>query len=360
MRTTDTDTYLAWETGCDLYQVESTATDNTTGRSYSVGGATYFSEGSSLGEGVYQVRGGYQAIGNTLMETDDDLKIRDILHESSSANVTGLPGDAEVVLAYLYWSAWYSGASTEADTNINLYIDGQGVHFDETGVAVNGTANVTAEKYWILDSAGSSFYYSCFCDVTDLVRLNTPQGDAEYTVANVTGTTGSEYSYAGWSLVVFFSSPSEDSHQLFLYDTFLSAGSWDTHTFSIEGFEAPENAEATLTCFVGEGDDHYGGKWWDCDKIKFNGYYLSDAINPQCNVWNGKSSGLGGLFIDGVDIDSFNVSSPIIESGDCSADVELGTGIDNWALIYIVLSFSSEYGGLTPNASGIISYYGGS
>jgi hypothetical protein len=94
--------------------------------------------------------------------------------------------------------------------------------------------------------------------------------------------------------------------------------------------------------------------------MKFNGYYMSDAVNPRYNVWNSKSSGLGGQLIDGVDIDSFNVSNPIIDPGDTSAQVQLGTGIDCWNLIYILLSFRSEYGGLTPNAIGIISYnYGG-
>ena len=68
------------------------------------------------------------------------------------------------------------------------------------------------------------------------------------------------------------------------------------------------------------------------------------------------SSGLGGEIIDGVDIDSFNVSNPFIQPGDTSAQVQLGTGVDNWNLIYILLSFRTEYGALTPNATGIISY----
>jgi len=147
---------------------------------------------------------------------------------------------------------------------------------------------------------------------------------------------------------------------MFLYDQFMFAGSGSSHTFDIEGFIAPSEAEAVLTCFVGEGDEHYGCPHWHTgqDWLKFNGYKLSDAVNPECNVWNGMSSGLGGLFIDGVDIDGFNVSSPIVNPGDNSAQVQLGTGTDNWNLIYILLAFSSEYGGLTPNAAGIISYGG--
>jgi hypothetical protein len=56
---------------------------------------------------------------------------------------------------------------------------------------------------------------------------------------------------------------------------------------------------------------------------------------------NGKSSGLGGGLIDGVDIDTFDVSDYILP-GDTSAWVELSTGIDSWNLCYIMLSFRSE------------------
>jgi len=367
VRTTNTDVYLAWEAGCAIFQVNSTATDNTTGKSITLGGYTYLSEGAQLGEGGFQVRGSYRAIGNTLMVvTGEDPKKRDTLLSESSANITDIPADAEVVLAYLYWSSWraYEGAM-EADTEVGFKVNGHQVYFDEEDQPVEGAQDITASKWWLLENNAPDYSYSCFKDVTDLVKFISPQGNGTYAVSGVAANTSSEWSYAGWSLMVFYASPSELPHQLFLYDHFLYAdSSHDSHSFIIEGFEAPGDAEATLTCFVGEGDKHYGqpdGPWWSgCDYIEFNDYQLSDAVNPGCNVWNGESSGLGGLFIDGIDIDSFNVSSPIIDQGDTSAQVQLGTGVDAWNLVYILLSFRSEYGGLTPNATGIISYsYGG-
>jgi len=359
VRTTKSSLYLAWETGCTIFQVSSTATDNTTGKRVTLGAYTYFSKGAALGEGGCQVRGGYRAIGNTLMETTTNPKIRDLLLEENSAAITDIPADAEVVLAYLYWSGWreYEG-EMEADTEVGFKVDGHQVYFDGEGQPVEGAQDITASKYWLLENRAPDYSYSCFRDVTDLVKFISPQGNGTYTVTGVSGNTTSEWSYAGWSLMVFYSSPSEPIRQLFLYDTFLFAGSNSQHTFTIEGFEAPPDAEAELTCFVGEGDEHYGWphRGTGYDWLKFNNYYLSDAVNPQYNVWNGMSSGLGGQLIDGVDIDSFNVSSPIIHPGDTSAQVQLGTGTDNWNLIYILLAFRSEYGGLTPNATGIISY----
>jgi hypothetical protein len=365
VRTTDESLYLAWETGCSIFQVSSTATDNITGKSITLGGYTYLSEGLALGEGGCQVRGNYRAIGDTLMVVSEggNPKIRDTLFSESSANVTNIPADAEVVLAYLYWSGWrdYEG-TMEADTEVGFKVNGHQVYFDGDGEPVEGAQDITASKYWLLENNPPDYSYSCFKDVTELVKLINPQGSGTYTVSGVDGDTGSEWSYAGWSLMLFYSSPSEQIYQLFLYDHFLFAGSYSSHTFTIGGFETPPDAEAVVTCFVGEGDEHYGWPHWGTgyDYLQFNGYYLSDAVNPQYNVWNGKSSGLGGQIIDGVDIDSFNVSSPIIYPGDTSAQVRLGTGIDNWNLIYILLSFRTEYGALTPNATGFISYtYGG-
>ncbi|GEM_PF-2806086 len=530
VRTTDTSLYLAWETTSTIVHVNSTATDNATGKSVTLGANTYFSEGASLGEGGIQVRGDYRAIGNTLMRsTDPDHpEIRDTLDTESSANVTNIPADAEVVLAYLYWSAWRDYSPEEPDTLVGLKVNGTYVYFDDQDNAVqgeppapatqtlrpnqdgdssqlsrssgssshymyideavandatdfvyttissgkmdtyelpnlgqvvgtinsvtvyararaNGTSSqrlkivanthsndyfgttetmtgnagwanysktwstnpetglawtwpeiddlqigiklyddgsgqpectqvyaevnyvvplqyIEASRWFLSDEGVTQYAYSAFKDVTDLVKLISPQGNATYTVAGVSGNTSNYVSYAGWSLIIIYSSPSETPHQIFLYDSFLHASSDSTHTFTIQGFEAPESPQATLTAFVGEGDELYGSPHFGTgyDYLKFNGTKLSDAVNPQNNVWNGQSSGLGGQVIDGVDIDTFNVSSPLILGGDTSAAVELGTGIDQWNLIYILLSFSSEFGGLTPNAAGVISYnYGG-
>ena len=360
VRTTNPGLYLAWETGSTIFQVNSVATDNNTGKSTTLGAFTYFSKGIALGEGGCQIRGGYRAIGNTLMETTTDPKIRDLLLEESSANITDIPADAEVVLAYLYWTAWREYEDTmEADTEVGFKVNGHQLYFDEQGQPAEGAQDIAASKWWLLENSPPDYSYSSFKDVTDLVKFINPQGNGTYSVSGVTGNTTSEWSYAGWSLMIFYSSPSEPIRQFFLYDHFLFAGFNSQHTFTIEGFEAPPDAEAVLTCFIGEGDEHYGWPHWftGYDWLQFNDYYLSDAVNPQYNVWNGISSGLGGQIIDGVDIDTFNVSSPIIDPGDTSAQVRLGTGVDNWNLIYILLSFRSDYGGLTPNATGIISYY---
>ena len=210
---------------------------------------------------------------------------------------------------------------------------------------------IIADNWWLMENQAPDYAYSCFKDVTDLVQAGAPTGNAIYWVGDVYGDTGSELSYAGWSLVLIYSSASEQGQQFFLYDQLTFAGTNASGTFAVEGFVAPSDASVTLTCFVGEGDD-----WYDGDSLQLNGTYLSDATNPQDDVWNGKSSGLAGELIDGVDIDTFDVSSPIINPGDTSANLTYTTAQDNWNLIYHILAFRTDHGILTPSGTGIFSW----
>jgi len=256
--------------------------------------------------------------------------------------------------------------ATTADTSVKFKVNGQQVYFDELGQPTQGEQDITASRWWLKDNSDvypNTYSYSCFKDVTGLVKLISPRGNGGYTVGDVYGTLGYETSYAGWSLIIIYSSPSELVHNLYLYDNFLFAAQYTNHTFTIEGFQASEDAQAKLTCFVGEGDPQYGDFQMggnDRDYIEFNGYPLPnipDGVNSQDNVWNSESSGLGGEAISGVDIDAFDVSSPIIQPGATWANVELGTGYDVWSLVYIILSFRSDIpGGLAPNSVGSITY----
>jgi len=150
---------------------------------------------------------------------------------------------------------------------------------------------------------------------------------------------GGRVAYAGWSLIIIYSSPETKGHQLYLYDDLLNCGSYETLQFPISGFLAPdairtEGYAAKLTCFVGDGDDEYSG-----DYIQVNsGAKLSDGFDPN-NVWNSKSVGLS---VSGVDIDTFTVSYPTINPGDILAQVKLPTDFDQYNLVYIILSFRSD------------------
>ncbi len=273
-----------------------------------------------------------------------------------------------------------------ADTSIIFSVNGNQVYFDGNGQPAQGAQPITADRTQVFANAGGGiggFSYASSRDVTDLVRtfsakapdpaVNHP-GNGTYTVGDVLGDTGTQLAYAGWSLIIVYTSVETQGHQLYLYDKFMySPGStdidFDNDGFSggfISGFIVPvpvqgEVNAATLTVFVGEGDDHYEG-----DFIAFNApdnyqsnpqnipdsYKLWDGIysvkvpgsntpSHADNVWNGMSL---GLTADGVDIDTFNVTwaSGMLQPGDTSARINMYTQIDNWNLVYIIISFRSS------------------
>ena len=243
--------------------------------------------------------------------------------------------------------------SLEADETAIFKIDGQQVYFDGDGDPQMGDEEITADRSQVLVNIGVcqhpiGYSYSSFKDVTELVRKFTDQGNATYTVGGVDGDTGNEWSYAGWSLIIIYSSPETKGHQLYLYDDFAYSHMGQNVDFdgdgqpggTISGFLVPEpiagevNA-AKLTVFVGEGDDYY-----NLDYLQFNGTSLSDGKSTN-DVWNSWSL---GMTEDGVDIDTFYVTwaSDLLEPGDTSAQIDLPTEIDSWNLVYIILSFRSE------------------
>jgi hypothetical protein len=100
---------------------------------------------------------------------------------------------------------------------------------------------------------------------------------------------------------------------------------------------------ATLTCFVGEGDEY-----WTGDYLAFNGTKLWDGITCTSNsasypnnVWNERSVGMQW---DGIDIDTFYITwaSGLLEAGDTTAHIDMVSPQDHWNLIYMILSVRSE------------------
>jgi hypothetical protein len=251
------------------------------------------------------------------------------------------------------------------------------------------------------DAVEGSWCYSCFYDATQIVRaaLDPDTKSGTFTLGHVlegsgynlypSGTTGYplstpalstdmqyQWTYAGWSLVIIYSSPETQGHQLYFFDDLHYVAVHTTMDFSISGFLVPdpiggEQNAAHITCFVGDGDEHY-----PYDFIALldaepsvpsyqipDDYKLWDGItcnqnsegNPN-NVWNSQSSGLDA---NGIDIDNFDVtwSSGLLEPGDTSAWVVLGNASSNPSaaelimLVYIIISFRSE-----TTSGGSISY----
>jgi len=158
IRTTNADLYLAWESGCNIYQISSTATDPVTGKSITVEGFTYRTLGSALGSGGFQIQGDYRAIGNTMMKDIDEDWVRETFVDVSSANITDIPADAEVVLAYLYWSGCRKlEDEMKADKYVGLKVNGNSVYFNESDNATLGELPTSPTTEILRPNASGSY-----------------------------------------------------------------------------------------------------------------------------------------------------------------------------------------------------------
>ncbi len=276
------------------------------------------------------------------------------------------------------------------DQSVSFKIDGVPVWFAANGTAMNGTAgaqDVVATSSNI-DATSGGYSYVCKKDVTDLIKnftanltgINHP-GNALYTVGGVAASPAGpgfptppvnayQLAYAGWSLIVVYTSGDTKGNSLYLYDPFLhspdamgDAGidfDFDGQPGgTITGFLVPTPVAgeemgdaAKLTVFIGEGDYAYGGDiggnydyltfngtpLWD--GITINGTYANNNASPY-NVWNGKSL---GMTADGVDIDTFHITwaSHLLNTGATSARIVMPSNQDQFNLIYIIIAFRSD------------------
>jgi hypothetical protein len=251
------------------------------------------------------------------------------------------------------------------------------------------------------DAAPGAWCYSCFYDATALINQFIDDGDiaddgaGSYTLGHAgTGATGTyslyptgktdyplgtpalsqvwqyQWSYAGWSLIIVYSSPETEGHQLYLFPEFRYVKVHTTMEFPISGFLVPaqipgEEYAAHVTTFVGDGDEQYSGDYIALKDQGGGDHPLSDGVtvgaiqtfgsrqwfsNPYDNVWNGKFIGPDGSVVDGIDIDTFQVTwaSGVLQQGDSSAEVVLGNASPDpndaelIMVVYIIVSFRSD------------------
>jgi hypothetical protein len=402
----------SWDADTEPYRIGSTAGSTTT-EAYVIK-----NELRKLGAAI---SGDYCAVGNTLLEATTDIEYRDRLYKGHSYTIQSsnpsaacyIPPGATMEAAFLYWSGWidwhypgsYSGINAlkySSDTTPDKHIlVNQTAKVNKVSFGIPGNmTNITVGTWQVEPNSGAgtedTWSYACFADVTSLVRgfiaagAVSSNGAGTYNLSHIPqarntsesqysfsfyggGTTGYplgtpaptrfpdtryQYAYAGWSLVIIYSSPETKGHQLYIYGVqtgdfaFINgqaSGGGEVVNIPISGFLAPDDTTGShLTCFVGEGDDQYGcnsGCGSGCtigqaDYLKVNGHFLSDGIRGPCNVWNSYSNVLGSTAVNGIDIDDFDMSS-CINPDDTSAVVTVGSDYDIYNVVYIILSFRS-------------------
>jgi hypothetical protein len=206
-------------------------------------------------------------------------------------------------------------------------------------------------------TGNDTYYFSLSGDGSTGYPLATPAH--KYPGESGDYDTRYQWAYAGWSLIIFYSSPGLIQRQLYLFDDLVNVqypgffGSAPDVTRTIGPFLAPPvisaNDKSHITYFVGEGD---AAEIHEDSKVKVNSYWLSDPPgNPVEDVLNSYSSGLPDTITDGVDVDTFVLPQGCILPYDTSATLTLHTTQETYTLVYLVLSFRSELttGGVITN-----------
>jgi uncharacterized repeat protein (TIGR01451 family) len=256
---------------------------------------------------------------------------------SSQATLT-LPAGATVLFAGLYWGSVTTTAAQAAARNTVLFYTPS----SSGGVSVTATT-ISANTISGADFTGLPVgnVYHAFANVTALVQA---AGAGTYMVGNVqaalrdaNGNLPYMGSYAGWSLVVAFSAPSQPERNLTVFNGFAVQQSNDPAlNIPISGFVAPPSG--TVNAKVGvvayEGDLAITG-----DSMALNGTQLNDAVNPANNFFDSQISNLGvpitaknPNYVNQMGFDAKVVQAPnnLIPNGATSATITLSTSGDGY------------------------------
>ncbi|ADJ26517.1 hypothetical protein Dehly_1225 [Dehalogenimonas lykanthroporepellens BL-DC-9] len=307
----------------------------------------------------YPTNGDPSAVSHLVEET---AKVNRVNFGTTGGNTQTITADTYQVLPNQYGivdpdfiSTWSYIAMAEITDEVNNWILAG-------DTASNGAATYTLGHIIATNAEDPSYSFNFYGGGSTGYPLGTP--------ALNTSDLPYQYSYAGWSMIIIYSSPETKSRQLWLYDIatpgFTFSEAWEPSGItdpdfdgdgngggSISGFLVPEGIElennsSKITVFVLEGDSGITGDQLIVTGQDGNSQNLSNSASSSSNVWNSNSPGLA---YPGIDIDTFYVNYPLIEPGDTSATINLPTQSDGFLLGYIIISFRSD-----TTTGGAISY----
>lgn len=228
-------------------------------------------------------------------------------NRSLSAALSGIPSNATVLAAYLYWA----GSSSTPDNNVTF----------------EGVAR-TATRQWVSASTG----YDYFAAAVDVTAAVVAKRNGNYSMSGLTVNKGAPYCavegvMGGWSLLAIYSSSSEPFRVLNVYEGFQPM-QYSSVTLNLSNFKIPTplgTATGRIAHITWEGDATLSGGG---EKLSFNGVELTDASNPTGNQFNSVSNVNGDNNSYGVDFDRYTIGAPLIQAGQTSATTVYASGQD--------------------------------
>lgn len=262
---------------------------------------------------VQSFRGTYNFTGTEVtMRTGDNDNPCAVTSSNTilSAKLAGIPSGATVQSALLYWA----GSGSTPDYTVNF--DG---------------VSKTADRQYTSATIGSGFnFFSGAVDVTTQVNK---KGNGNYTFSGLSVNSGNPWCASsgvlgGFALLVIYSQASEPFRLLNVYEGFQYVRN-SSLSISLGNFNVPNPLPDSVTGRVGhitwEGDDTLSGGGED---LLFNGYALTDSMNPSGNQFNSASNVNGDANSYGIDFDVYTLKPPIIQAGQSSATSTYKSGQD--------------------------------
>jgi MSHA biogenesis protein MshQ len=232
------------------------------------------------------------------------------------AKLSGIPADATIVSAQLYWA----GSNGAAKPDYTVTFEGSDV-------------SAPAARQYASATIGSGYNY--FGGAADVTAQVASKRNGDYTFSGLTIANGRPYCsvegvLGGFSLLVIYSSPAEPLRVLNLYEGFQYFR-YSGITINLSNFQVPkplpDNVTARLAHITWEGDTTLQKKG---EELMFNKVEMNDSLNPKGNQFNSASNINGATLSYGIDFDAYTIkpSSGLIWAGQTKATTRYQSGQD--------------------------------
>lgn len=256
-------------------------------------------------------------IGNTMNIAENNSIFAPVTTTFSSADLE-LPSDVTIEKAYLYWAGCGDG-----DFEVKLN--------DET---------ITPDRTFShsRDFDGNIFtYFSAFKDVTAQIQ-NT--GNGTYTLSDLDISDfelwhlSRRTNFAGWAILLILKNDNLQINQINVYDGLQ--GVPNELSITLSSLNVLDNNNSKIGFLAWEGD-----ALLPTETFTFNGNPLTNAQNPEDNVFNGSNSITGSTTFYNMDLDIYDIQDNITV-GDTIARISLRSTQDFVMINTVVTKLNNQ------------------
>jgi gliding motility-associated-like protein len=266
-----------------------------------------------------QLNGNYDFtfVGNTMNTDENNNNLGSVTTTSSTASLNLTPNDV-VIKAYLYWAG-----SGDGDFEVDL-----------NGTTITPDRTFSHSRFF---APNTYTYFSAFKDITSFVQAT---GNGNYTLSNLDISPFEQLhlirktNFAGWAILIIYENNSLPLNQINVYDGLQ--GVPEELTINLTDLFVVNNSNASVGFIAWEGD-----LGLPTETFTVNNNILSNALNPEDNVFNGTNSITEETNLYNMDLDIYSIENYIF-AGDTSASISLSSWQDFIMINTVVTKLNSQ------------------